>query len=141
MCLQGALDGGLDIPHSDKRFAGFDKDKKELDADVHRKYVFGGHVASYIKVLAKIVFSTSLLKCLVQYYYYLRNEFWQTILYVMQTLIEDEPEKYQSHFSAYIKEGIEPDGLEDLYKKVHAAIRADPIFKKSEKQAPKEHKR
>ncbi|XP_027925602.1 60S ribosomal protein L5-like [Vigna unguiculata] len=104
--LKGALDGGLDIPHSDKRFAGFDKDKKELDADVHRKYVFGGHVASYIK-----------------------------------TLIEDEPEKYQSHFSAYIKEGIEPDGLEDLYKKVHAAIRADPIFKKSEKQAPKEHKR
>jgi len=48
--LQGALDGGLDIPHSDKRFAGFDKDKKELDADVHRKYVFGGHVASYMKV-------------------------------------------------------------------------------------------
>jgi len=48
--FQGALDGGLDIPHSDKRFAGFDKDKKELDADVHRKYVFGGHVASYMKV-------------------------------------------------------------------------------------------
>jgi len=48
--LQGALDGGLDIPHSDKRFAGFDKDKKELDAEVHRKYVFGGHVASYMKV-------------------------------------------------------------------------------------------
>jgi len=59
----------------------------------------------------------------------------------MQTLNEDEPEKYQSHFSACIKRGIEPDGLEDLYKKVHAAIRADPTFKTSEKQAPKEHKR
>ena len=55
--------------------------------------------------------------------------------------MEDEPEKYQSLFSAYIKQGIEPDGLEDLYKKVHAAIRADPTVKKSEKQAPKEHKR
>ncbi|CAJ1950149.1 unnamed protein product [Sphenostylis stenocarpa] len=104
--LKGALDGGLDIPHSDKRFAGFDKDKKELGAEVHRKYVFGGHVAAYIK-----------------------------------TLIEDEPEKYQSHFSDYIKRGIEPDGLEDLYKKVHAAIRADPTLKTSEKQPPKEHKR
>ncbi|XP_047155109.1 60S ribosomal protein L5 [Vigna umbellata] len=104
--LKGALDGGLDIPHSDKRFAGFDKDKKELDADVHRKYVFGGHVASYMK-----------------------------------SLIEDEPEKYQTHFSEYIKRGIEPDGMEELYKNVHAAIRADPTVKKSEKEPPKEHKR
>ncbi|KAK2406907.1 60S ribosomal protein L5-B [Trifolium repens] len=104
--LKGALDGGLDIPHSDKRFAGFDKEKKELDAEVHRKYIFGGHVAAYMK-----------------------------------TLIEDEPEKYQTHFSEYIKKGIEADGLEELYKKVHANIRADPSIKKSEKQPPKEHKR
>ncbi|XP_057457736.1 60S ribosomal protein L5-like [Lotus japonicus] len=104
--LKGALDGGLDIPHSEKRFAGFDKEKKELDAEVHRKYIFGGHVASYMK-----------------------------------TLTEDEPEKYQSHFSEYIKRGIEADGLEELYKKVHAAIRADPSTKKSGKPEPKEHKR
>ncbi|KAL1367018.1 hypothetical protein HN51_021070 [Arachis hypogaea] len=104
--LKGALDGGLDIPHSEKRFAGFDKEKKELDPEVHRKYIFGGHVASY-----------------------------------MRTLQEDEPEKYQSHFSEYIKRGIEADGIESLYKKVHAAIRADPTIKKSGKPAPKEHKR
>lgn len=54
--LQGALDGGLDIPHSDKRFAGFDKEKKELDAEVHRKYIFGGHVAAYMKVCSNNVF-------------------------------------------------------------------------------------
>lgn len=59
----------------------------------------------------------------------------------MQTLIEDEPEKYQTHFSEYIKRGIEADNMEELYKKVHAAIRADPMLKKSEKQPPKEHKR
>ena len=60
----------------------------------------------------------------------------------MQTLMEDEPEKYQSHFSEYIKSGIdEPDGLEEMYKKVHAAIRADPTPKKSEKEPPKAHKR
>lgn len=60
---------------------------------------------------------------------------------ILQALMEDEPEKYQSHFSEYIKRGIEPDGMEELYKKVHAAIRADPSVSKSEKQPPKEHKR
>jgi hypothetical protein len=50
LLLQGALDGGLDIPHSEKRFAGFKKDDKQLDADIHRKYIYGGHVADYMKV-------------------------------------------------------------------------------------------
>ncbi|GMP78815.1 hypothetical protein CsSME_00034608 [Camellia sinensis var. sinensis] len=104
--LKGALDGGLDIPHSDKRFSGFAKDSKQLDAEVHRKYIYGGHVAAYMKIL-----------------------------------MEDEPEKYQSHFFEYIKRGIEPDGIEEQYKKVHAAIRADPTQKKSEKDPPKQHKR
>ncbi|CAH2042889.1 unnamed protein product [Thlaspi arvense] len=104
--VEGALDGGLDIPHSDKRFAGFSKDSKQLDAEVHRKYIYGGHVAAY-----------------------------------MRTLMEDEPEKYQSHFSEYIKKGIDADSIEGMYKRVHAAIRADPTQKRSEKQPPKEHKR
>ncbi|KAL2507741.1 60S ribosomal protein L5-2 [Forsythia ovata] len=59
----------------------------------------------------------------------------------LKTLIEDEPEKYQTHFSEYIKRGIDEDGLEEMYKKVHAAIRADPTLKKSEKQPPNDHKR
>ncbi|TYH64001.1 hypothetical protein ES332_D07G236300v1 [Gossypium tomentosum] len=105
--LKGALDGGVDIPHSEKRFAGFNKDSKQLDPEVHRKYIYGGHVAAYMK----------------------------------QNLMEDEPEKYQSHFSEYIKRGIEPDSIEGMYKKVHAAIRADPEAKKSKKEPPKEHKR
>lgn len=49
--IQGALDGGLDIPHSEKRFAGFSKDSKQLDAEVHRKYIYGGHIATYMKVI------------------------------------------------------------------------------------------
>ncbi|KAB5527790.1 hypothetical protein DKX38_021637 [Salix brachista] len=36
---------------------------------------------------------------------------------------------------------IEPDNMEELYKKVHAATRADPTTKKSAKQLSKEHKR
>ena len=44
----------------------------------------------------------------------------------LNLLTEDEPEKYQTHFSEYIKKGIEADVLEELYKKVHAAIRVVP---------------
>lgn len=55
--------------------------------------------------------------------------------------MEDEPEKYQAHFSDYIKRNVGPDDMEDLYKKVHAAIRADPSTVKSTKEPPKEHKR
>lgn len=51
--IQGALDGGLDIPHSDKRFAGYKKEEKQLDAEFHRKYIFGGHVADYMRVRLK----------------------------------------------------------------------------------------
>jgi large subunit ribosomal protein L5e len=49
------LDGGLDIPHSEKRFAGYSKEEKSLNADIHRKYIFGGHVGDYMKV--DIIFS------------------------------------------------------------------------------------
>merc|ERR1711906_44661 len=31
--LKGAADGGLDVPHSEKRFPGYDRDSKEYDAD------------------------------------------------------------------------------------------------------------
>ncbi|KVE95214.1 Ribosomal protein L5 eukaryotic/L18 archaeal, partial [Cynara cardunculus var. scolymus] len=57
------------------------------------------------------------------------------------TLMEDEPEKYQSRFSEYIKVGVDPENIEELYKKVHSAIHADPTPKKLDKQPPKEHKR
>lgn len=100
------MDGGLDIPHSDKRFAGFNKENKQLDAEIHRNYIFGGHVSNYMKLLT-----------------------------------EDEPEKFQTHFSQYVKKGVDAEDIEEMYKKVHAAIRADPNPKKTEKPVPKEHKR
>ena len=47
--VQGALDGGLDIPHSEKRFVGYSAEDKKLDAEVLRKYIYGGHVAEYME--------------------------------------------------------------------------------------------
>jgi len=102
--MKGASDGGILVPHSEKRFPGYDMESKELDAETLQKYIFGGHVAEY-----------------------------------METLADDDEERYQSQFQKYIDDDVEAEGLEDLYTEAHAAIRADP-FKKYEGDAPKKTK-
>jgi large subunit ribosomal protein L5e len=107
--LKGAVDGGLDIPHKNRRFPGFTKAQKgeggkdEYDAEALRKKIFGDHVSSYMKHLQ-----------------------------------EGTPEKYAKHFARYIKEGVEADNLEDLYKRVHSNIRRDPTPSPKKKKAEKE---
>jgi len=51
--LKGATDGGILIPHNDRRFPGSKKEAGENAPapDVHRKYIFGGHVSEYMKSL------------------------------------------------------------------------------------------
>lgn len=97
--LKGASDGGLYVPHSEKRFPGFDVESKELDAEVLRKYIFGGHVSEY-----------------------------------METLMDDDEERYKEQFASYIADSVEADDLEEIYTQAHAKIREDPSFKPSEKQ-------
>merc|ERR1711862_393558 len=92
-------DGGLDIPHSVKRFPGYDNEEKQLDAEVHRKHIFGVHVADY-----------------------------------MRSLVDEDEDAYKRQFSRFIKNGITADNMEDMYKKAHAAIRADPAHKPSVKK-------
>lgn len=89
--LKGAADGGLDVPHSEKRFPGYDRDAKEYDADMHRERIFGGHVGEY-----------------------------------MEYLEEEDNQKYQECFAAYIANDVDADGLEELLESVHEAIREDP---------------
>jgi len=95
--LKGAVDGGLDIPHSTKRFPGYDPEGDNFDAETHCKYIFGGNVAEY-----------------------------------MDHLKEDDEEAYGRQFANYVKLGIDSKGLEPLYEKVHEAIRADPVAKKTD---------
>jgi len=97
--MKGAVDGGLDIPHSVKRFPGYDNEEKSLNAEVHRNHIFGKHVADYMKHLQ-----------------------------------EEDEEAYKKQFSRFIKNGISPDGVEAMYKKAHAAIRADPAHKAAPKK-------
>lgn len=49
--MKGAVDGGINIPHSEKRFPGYNKEKDAVDGDVLRKYILGGHVADYMREL------------------------------------------------------------------------------------------
>jgi large subunit ribosomal protein L5e len=96
--LKGAADGGINIPHSIKRFPGYDNESKEYNAEVHRDHIFGQHVANYMRML------------------------------------QDDEETYKRQFSQFIKQGINPDGIEEMYKKAHAAIRQDPEHQPKEKK-------
>merc|ERR1712154_502523 len=101
--MKGAVDGGLDIPHSPKRFPGYDNESNNYSAEIHRNYIYGKHVADYMEHLSG----------------------------------EDEA-LYQKQFSRFIKLGITPASVEGMYKKCHAAIRADPEAKaKPEKTVQK----
>ncbi|KAK8188784.1 60S ribosomal protein uL18 [Phyllosticta capitalensis] len=45
----------------------------------------------------------------------------------METLADDDEERYKSQFQGYIDDGIEADGVEELYEEAHKAIREDPF--------------
>lgn len=99
--MKGAVDGGLNIPHSTKRFPGYDSESKSFNAEVHRNHIFGIHVAEY-----------------------------------MRSLSEEDPEAYNKQFSQYIKAGVNADQIENMYKKAHAAIRANPELEDKAQKAP-----
>jgi len=44
----------------------------------------------------------------------------------METLADDDEERYKSQFQKYIDDGIDADGLEELYEAAHTAIRENP---------------
>merc|ERR1711934_1185451 len=46
--MKGAFDGGLEIPHNEKKFYGYDPDEGAYDAEANRERILGGHVAEYM---------------------------------------------------------------------------------------------
>ncbi|CAI6332415.1 unnamed protein product [Periconia digitata] len=57
----------------------------------------------------------------------------------METLADDDEERYKSQFSGYVDDDLEADGLEEMYTEAHSQIREDP-FKKEEGAEPKKSK-
>jgi len=49
--MKGAADGGINVPHSESRFFGYDTAAKEYKPEAHRDRIFGKHVAEYMKSL------------------------------------------------------------------------------------------
>ncbi|GFR78494.1 60S ribosomal protein L5 [Elysia marginata] len=97
--LKGAADGGIDIPHSNRRFPGYDAESKNFDAKVHRDHILGKHVADYMDYLQK-----------------------------------NDDDAYKRQFSQFIKNGLSAGKIEEMYKKAHSAIRADPEAKSPAKK-------
>jgi large subunit ribosomal protein L5e len=94
--LKGGADGGLHIPHSIKRFPGYEPPEERgaeanYDDDAHKDRILGGHVSEY-----------------------------------MESLKEEDQTQFESQFANYIKNKVTADSLEDMYKKAHAGIRAKP---------------
>ena len=57
----------------------------------------------------------------------------------METLADDDEERYKSQFQGYLDDDIEAEGLEELYQEAHKAIREDP-FKKDDEEGEKKTK-
>eukprot|EP00403_Amphidinium_massartii_P033370 CAMPEP_0178451012 /NCGR_PEP_ID=MMETSP0689_2-20121128/43443_1 /TAXON_ID=160604 /ORGANISM="Amphidinium massartii, Strain CS-259" /LENGTH=314 /DNA_ID=CAMNT_0020076541 /DNA_START=90 /DNA_END=1034 /DNA_ORIENTATION=- len=94
--LKGAVDGGLHIPHSIKKFPGYKPAEEkgaesEYDAEAHKERIYGNHVKEY-----------------------------------MEMLQEEDPTKYEAHFSKYIEGDIDADKMEDMYTEAMEKIREDP---------------
>jgi len=51
--MKGVADGGIDVPHSETRFFGYDTEGKKYDAEAHRGRIFGAHVTAYMRHLAE----------------------------------------------------------------------------------------
>jgi len=102
--LKGVTDGGVYVPHSNRRFPGNfpgeDGGAGVYEADVHKNRIFGVHVDEYMKTLK-------------------------------EDSAEDYKLQF-SKWDKTLKDN-KVNSVADLYKKVHAAIIKDPSFNKKKK--------
>lgn len=57
----------------------------------------------------------------------------------METLADDDEERFKAQFQSYVDDDVEAENLEEMYADAHKAIREDP-FKKDEDAGPKKSK-
>jgi len=102
--LKGAVDGGLHIPHTNKKFPGYAPAEEKgqdpsYEAEAHKDKIFGAHVKDY-----------------------------------MESMSEEDPTKYEAHFAKFIENNIDADKLEEMYSSAHSKIREEPEYKPAEKK-------
>jgi large subunit ribosomal protein L5e len=96
--MKGAADAGLHVPHSTKRFPGYEPPAEKgadptYEAETHKARILGGHVGEY-----------------------------------MEMLEEEDPTKYEAHFAKFIAEGVGGGDIQDMYSDAHAKIKEDPSY-------------
>jgi len=99
--LKGAVDGGLHVPHSIRKFPGYvDPEEKggepQYDTSAHLERILGNHVSEYMSMLE-----------------------------------EEDQERYKIQFAKFLENDLEADSLEDMYKECHTKIRENPVFEKA----------
>jgi len=105
--MKGAADGGLHVPHNCKRFPGYVAADSKDEEAEFNAEALAGRIHG------------------------------EHVAEYMESMQEEDEEKYKAHFAEYLKHGIDHDSMEDMYKDAHKAIRADPSHKKAEKKAIK----
>ena len=70
-----------------------------------------------------------------------KHIFGQHVAEYMRLLKAENPDKYQKHFSVYIKNKIGPDDVEKMWENAHKQIRADPTHKPKPKKENVVHKK
>jgi len=102
--LKGAVDGGLHIPHNHKLFPGYTPSEEK------------GKEGEYDAEAHK------------------EKIFGGSLRDYMDMMKEEDPTKYEAHFSKFIENDIEADGLEDMYSEAHGKIKENPDFEMAEKK-------
>lgn len=115
--MKGASDGGIFIPHSERRFPGYDPEGKQLDAEVLKKYIFGGHVAEYMESLEEEDDERQVLLLSKK----------RKILHLLLLI------RFKKQFASYLADGVGSEDMEEIYTNAYAAIREDPTFQPTEK--------
>lgn len=100
--LKGAVDGGLYVPHKVRKFTGYSEPEEK---GMDYTYDAGAHLERIVGMH-------------VQEY--------------MEMLQEEDQERYKAQFAKYIENDIESDGIEDMYREAHTAMRENPVFEKAE---------
>lgn len=103
--MKGAVDGGLNVPHNERRFPAYTKEEG-FDAEELKMRILGNHVSEYMKYLA-----------------------------------EEDEDRLALQFSGYIADGVDADGIEDMYTDCHTKIRADPSFSKKDNSCTDHNKK
>ena len=118
--LQGACDAGILIPHNEKRFPGYDAESK---------------VSTFLCLfwapflwIQRFTLQNMDSETLGRYI------FGGHVADYMRQLEEEDKDRYAKQFSRFVKAGVKADDLEEIYKKTHAAIRANPEAKLTEKK-------